>query len=211
MKNFHVLQRFIPGGASAMLEKLLDRHPVHIRITKSRQSKLGDFRPQPQEKFHTITINYDLNPFAFLITLIHEMAHLTTWNHYQNRVDPHGQEWKFEFKFLMDPFLKEKVFPEEIAFALKHYMSDPAASSCSSPALSKALRKFDRDQEASVSFLDELPHHALFRLRNQPKFLFKKGEKARTRFKCLELKTNREYWVTAHAEVEQVEEKKENL
>jgi SprT protein len=200
MKNFHVLQRFIPGGASEEIEKLLNAHPVNIRITKSRQSKLGDFRPQPHDKYHAITINYDLNPYAFLITLVHEIAHLTTWKDFQNKVDPHGMEWKFQFKFLMDPFFKLNVFPEEVAFALKSYMNNPAASSCSSPSLTKALKKHDKDAH-HYTFLDELPTHAIFKLKNQQQFVFKKGEKARTRFKCLEIKSNREYWVTAHAEV----------
>ncbi|MBI3233774.1 MAG: sprT domain-containing protein, partial [Bacteroidetes bacterium] len=64
----------------------------------------------------------------------------------------------------------------------------------------KAIRKYDKDGEKSI-FLDELPDKAIFQIKNQKQFIFQKGEKARTRYKCLEMKTKREYWVTAHAEV----------
>ena len=40
---------------------------------------------------HRISVNGNLNKYSFLITLIHELAHLLTFTQYKNRVDPHGR------------------------------------------------------------------------------------------------------------------------
>jgi hypothetical protein len=184
-----------------LIEGLAKQHPVNIRITKKRQSKLGDFRPLPESHFHAISINHDLNKYAFLLTLIHEFAHLVTWKIYKSKVSPHGAEWKYHFQQLMIPFMQRNIFPDDIQSALMKYMRDPAASSCSSPELMKTLGKYD--EEPSI-YLDDLPNNSLFKIKNQTTFLFKKGMKARKRYKCLEMRTKREYWVSGHAEVEEV-------
>ena len=57
---------------------------------------------------YQITINNDLNKYRFLITLIHEMAHLVTFKD-MPRSKPHGKEWKINFQRLMLPFLHPEI------------------------------------------------------------------------------------------------------
>jgi hypothetical protein len=66
----------------------------------------------------------------------------------------------------------------------------------------KALRLYDPPAEVKVYHLDELPHGSLFRLYGErTRFRFRKGAKNRTRFRCLEVGSGREYMVSGIAEV----------
>ncbi|MSQ79482.1 MAG: sprT domain-containing protein [Flavobacteriaceae bacterium] len=198
MKNFHVLEHFLPPGSVEMVESMLKCFPVNLRISKTRASKLGDFRPLPSQQFHIISINHDLNPFAFLITLVHEVAHRNTWNEHLDKVSPHGSEWKQHFRSLMIPYIEKGIFPQGVNMELGRYMQNPAASSCSSPGLTKALKVFDKGDSL---LLDDVPTGSIFIIKDNVKLMFKKGDKARSRYLCLEMRTNRKYWVSGLAEV----------
>ncbi|WP_332912412.1 SprT-like domain-containing protein [Algoriphagus boritolerans] len=84
--------------------------PFSFQVQKPRSSKLGDFRYRKDRKIQTITINSDLNPFQFLLTFIHEVAHLHTFEKFGNSLTPHGNEWKKEFQSLMSPLLTNSIF-----------------------------------------------------------------------------------------------------
>src|SRR5690606_4638092 len=85
------LQRYLPEGCTPYVMELLRSFPVRFRIVKPRKSKLGDFRVRSTDMLPEITVNGDLNPYSFLITTIHEFAHLKTWKEYQWKVAPHGR------------------------------------------------------------------------------------------------------------------------
>src|SRR5690606_13417989 len=102
------------------------------------------------------------NPYAFLITLMHELAHLITWVKYKDTVKPHGQEWKSEFKQTLGPFLRRNVFPEDVARAVQNYLANPAAATCRDIHLSKALARYDRNNHPDVKLLDDVPLHGRF-------------------------------------------------
>ncbi len=193
----HALIRYLPEQAVPALATLIMELHVHLRITKARSSKLGDYRAPHAGQGHRISVNHNLNQYAFMITLVHELAHLTTWNTHQHRVDPHGKEWKSEFQELMIPFLNQDIFPSDVLMALKAYMYNPAAASCSDPHLQKVLARYD---EHPVIHLEDIPDGALFSLPNG--MIFKKGEKRRTRYRCIEQKSGRAYLVSGVAEVE---------
>ncbi len=150
-----------------------------------------------------ITINHDLNKYSFLITLVHELAHLKAWQKHKNRVLPHGAEWKNEYKYLMSFFLHNAIFPIDINHALAKYMANPAAASCSDINLLRILRKYDKRDEGIIH-LEEAPDNCTFKLENGR--IFKKGEKRRTRFLCAEVGTKRIYTVSSLAEVMVLEE-----
>ena len=124
-----------------MVMDVIDRYPCHLKIVNKRSTKHGDFKRYVDGKVQ-ITINNDLNPYRFLLTLMHEFAHLVTFEEYK-RVKPHGLEWKNNFKLLMLPFLKPKIFPDELLSELASYLMNPKASSDGSVNLSLAFRKFD--------------------------------------------------------------------
>ncbi|MDZ7848645.1 MAG: hypothetical protein U5L96_18960 [Owenweeksia sp.] len=72
---------------------LLRSEPVMLKIVSPRKTKFGDYRfPQKRDPRHRISLNSNLNPFAFLITLIHEMAHLKAFKDYGHKIKAHGPE-----------------------------------------------------------------------------------------------------------------------
>jgi SprT protein len=196
------LAKYIPLPAVPLLAQWVIEFGAHLRITKARNSKLGDYRHPYAGEGHRITVNHNLNPYSFLITLVHEMAHLTTWNKYRNKVSPHGAEWKNEYKILMREVVRLKVFPQDIYDALVAYMQNPAASSCSDEDLLRTLRKYDTNKE--FEHLEELPDNSLFALDNG--MVMRKGPKSRKRYKCYEVNLRRYYMVSPLAEVKRLEE-----
>ena len=142
-------------------------------------------------------MNNNLNQYAFLVTTVHEFAHLLTWNDHKNKVKPHGAAWKSNFKRMMDPFLTEQIFPEDVQQAIALYLRNPAASSCSDLQLSRTLKKYD--QQSTGPRLEEIPLHTIFTIKDGRKF--KKGERIRTRFRCTCLDNGHVYLFNPLAEV----------
>ena len=85
-----------PPSVAEYCFQLWQDHPFDFIVSKTRDSKLGDYRFSPQ-KGHQITVNHNLNPYSFLVTYLHEVAHLLTYQTYKNKVLPHGNEWKKAF------------------------------------------------------------------------------------------------------------------
>ena len=197
-----VLERYIPAAAVGICSKWIVLYNIHVRITRSRTTKFGDYRPLKEINGHQITVNHDLNQYSFLITFVHEVAHLLAETQSRRRISPHGQEWKNEFSHLLDYFLGQNIFPADLVSALTSYMKNPAASSCSDHDLLRALRKYDRKESLNVQHLEDIPQHTLFKLHSsRTKLIFKKGNKIRTRFHCFEITTKREYFVNPLTEV----------
>jgi len=172
-----------------------------VRLSRPRRTKFGDFRPSLRKGSHAITINNDLNEWAFLITLLHEVAHSHNWDMFGRKVAPHGAEWKSLFSDLLDPLLEESALPSNLRVALIKYQSNPRASSCSDPSLYKTLRSFDTK---SSLMLSELTEGTLFKLSG--KGIFMKGIKRRTRFQCKNIENGREYYINGIATVELLHE-----
>lgn len=194
-----VLSRYLPEPAVEQIVEWIIEYGFHLKITRDRATKLGDFRPQPgKTRGHYISVNYNLNPYAFLITLVHEIAHLTNWNQFGSKVKPHGKEWKTHYSNHMRPFLRPDIFPPDMLEALTSYLNNPAASSCGDPELMKMLRLYDED--GPTLFLEEIPDGELFRLKSGR--TFRKGPLQRKNFRCEELDTRKVYLVHPLAEVE---------
>ena len=77
------LEEYIPAGSSQLVFEYLKHYKVHLTITRSRKTVLGDYRHAIGAKNHRISVNGTLNIYAFLITLIHELAHLIEASHNQ--------------------------------------------------------------------------------------------------------------------------------
>lgn len=197
-----ILKNYIPHKALSYTSEFLMHHKVELKITKKRSSKFGDYRTPFKGKSHIITINGDLNPYAFLITLLHEMAHLSCFVKHglKRNIKPHGKEWKDEFKYHMTPFIQLKLFPQEVLKAVFNYIQNPAASSCSDEHLIRSLKKYDH--KSDLIFLEELPENSLFSMGKDR--VFKKGPKQRKHFKCLCLNNKRIYLVSPLAEVKRI-------
>lgn len=196
-RNQSILYKYIPEKAVPIISEWIYTHDFKLRIKKSRQTKLGDYRPPVNDENHLITINYDMNKYAFLITLVHEIAHLTNWNKNKSRVKPHGDEWKQEYKLLMKHFMSYEIFPIDVIEALKRYMSNPAASSCSDINLLRVLKRYDT-RDGTV-LLEEVKEGSTFSY-NENRF-FIKGGQVRKRFQCREIKSKRMYLFNPLTEV----------
>lgn len=196
---FDILKKYIPSEAIDITIRYLKEYKIHLRITKNRNSKLGDFRPPVRSGVNKVSINFDLNEYAFLITLIHETAHVYVWENYGNKPKPHGREWKDAFRELMNPILDENIFPEDIDFALRRYLRNAKASSGSDVNLSRILGKYDN---STYIVLEDLPMNAVFRINNGK--TFRKLEKRRTRYMCICLDDQKNYTINPLVKVEQI-------
>ncbi|GAA5033155.1 metallopeptidase [Marivirga lumbricoides] len=185
------LQRFVPEHAVDLAFSLWKEHPFRFVVSKARATKLGDFRKKPSDDLAIITVNENLNPYAFLITYVHEVAHHRVYTVHKNSVLPHGNEWKLAFQKIMLPFQTSQIFPAEVLKALNSYMRNPKAASLSDIKLAQALQKQDNFAHPHEVSLMELEGDK-FKLENK---VFQKLENRRTRIKCVELKSGKNYLV----------------
>lgn len=197
MDKAHLLAQYMPAPAAPIIAKWIDYFQCEFKISKNRTTKLGDYRHPFKGNGHKISVNNDLNPYAFLVTTVHEFAHLLTWNDYKNKVKPHGTEWKTNFKRMMKPFFDIEVFPPDIRHTIINYLNNPAASSCTDLTLARALKMYDAPLASQK--VEELPIDAIFKIKDGRKF--KKGERMRKRYRCLCLDNGNTYLFNPLAEV----------
>lgn len=190
----------MPPGTAPIIVDWIIRTECQFRIAKRRKTKLGDYRAPYQGKGHRISVNQDLNPYAFLITTVHEFAHLKTWKEHRNLVRPHGKTWKKNFMLLMKPFLDRQVFPSDVNQALSQYLMNPAASSCTDLNLFRVLQNYDqKSKNTELTTVENLPDGAHFLFRNER--VFQKIHKLRKRYRCVEVSSQRIYLFSPVAEV----------
>ena len=195
MKQYkNILAKYLPENSVDQIINLFEENPCYLKIVNNRSTKHGDFRKMPDGAYQ-ITINYGLNPYRFLLTLVHEIAHLIVQKKY-GRVKPHGLEWKRTFQHLMLPFFNPEIYPKELMGILANYMKNPKASSDADVHLSLALKKYD--PKNNLDYVFELPLHSKFLHNNR---IFIKGNKRRTRIECKELGTDKKYLFHQNAEV----------
>ncbi len=191
----HLFQ-LIPGKSKKKVIKLLESEPVIIRVTKKRISKHGDFRKKANGDFF-ITINESTNPYRFLITLLHEIAHYIVFKKYSSISKPHGPEWKLAYRKILLPFLNKQIFPDQICRCLAHYMKNPKASTDRDLNLFMALRKYDKKE--NYSLILEIEKGQSFRIKGGRKFI--KLNKRRKLYECREVSSNRIYLFSPQIEV----------
>jgi len=184
------LSDFIPPETYHLVEPFLLHYKVHLTITRSRATVLGDYRNAVAGKAHRISVNGNLNAYAFLITLLHELAHLITFEQHGHRVASHGKEWKGQFAALLKHFLLNNVFPEDIKKQLTASLQSPAASSCADDGLMRVLRKYDNVKQDHF-LVEEIQQGACFQVKNGK--IYRREEKIRKRIKAVEIETGRVY------------------
>jgi|TARA_B100000768_G_C11266269_1_gene371234 hypothetical protein len=193
MNTFH---SFVPSESRVILQAWIDELAINLLISNPRKTKLGDFRVYKGRLY--ISVNNNLNPYSFLITLTHELAHAFVYIEHSNKVLPHGLQWKTTFKTMLFNFLH--LFPEDINKVLSLYLLNPKASTLSDVRLSKALRKYDKQKALIIADILEGDR---FIASNGKEF--KKGKKLRKRFSCTQKDTNRVYLFHPLAEVSKMQ------
>lgn len=197
---------YVPASAASYCRHLWQLYAFALKVVQPRQTRLGDFRVLPDRQLQ-ITINADLNPYAFLITYVHEVAHAAVWHSWvgkrtKQRPKPHGPVWQMAFQELMQPLLTDQIFPVAILSALRTYMKRPAATTHASPPLMQALRQANEPVSEQVvtdqPLLHDLPEGQTFCFRNK---LYVRGALRRTRVVCKEVSTGKLYAILAYASV----------
>jgi hypothetical protein len=192
------LKSYLPENSFEQVAYFLQHHKVHLTITRQRESVLGDYRNAVNGKNHRISVNGNLNKFSFLITLLHELAHLLAFENYGNRILAHGKEWKLVYSSLLKDFINKKIFPPDVESALKESVQNPAASSCAEEGLTRVLRRYD-EKKKDAYLLEEIPRGVYFKTKDGR--VFQKGEKLRKRFRCTEKDTGLTYLISPLYEV----------
>ncbi len=192
------LSRYVPSKSLDICVDWIVEHKIALRITKSRNSKYGDYRPPLDGSGHRISINHDLNKYAFLLTFAHEVAHLVAFTKHRFRVEPHGKEWKMEFRKIVLPLLRSDIFPKDLVMAIQGYMNNPAASSCSDMQLTRTLAKYDK-RDFRWKMLEDIALNTPFRIRSGREFI--KGELLQKNYCCTCLKSKHKYIINPLTEV----------
>ncbi len=193
------LSDYLPDGSFEEVANYLHQYKVHLTVTRERRTILGNYRNKLFYKNHLITVNGNLNKYSFLITLLHELAHLLANEKYGHKIQPHGQEWKREFSLILTQFISKKIFPDDIEKMLLQSIRNPAASSCTDENLMRVLRIYDRKKD-KIFLVEEIGKGNLFKTKDGK--IFRKGEKVRKRFKCVDTATGRLYLFSPVYEVE---------
>jgi len=190
-----VLKKYLPERAVIPCVELIKNNSVHLKIVNERVTRHGDYR--------RLANNSTLNKYRFLMTLIHEIAHLVAFEKYGRRILPHGIEWKKTFQYLMLPFIRPEIFPSKLLPLLAHHFKNPRASSDTDANLSIALKQFDVNLKENT-YVYQLPIGSVFRIYNGK--LFKKGNKRTKRYECVEIATGKVYLFQPNAEVELIKD-----
>ncbi|TAJ60874.1 MAG: hypothetical protein EPO58_04685 [Chitinophagaceae bacterium] len=193
------LADFLPEGTFDRVVHYIHHYKVHLTISKQRKSVLGDYRHSGWGSNHRISVNGNLNKYEFLITLLHELAHLLTYELHKNRVEPHGKEWKGNYSRLLVDFVQQKVFPADVEKALQKSINNPSATANGETELLLVLRKYNEVKREGVLHVIDVPENALFQTENGR--IFRKGSLRRKRFECVEVKTGNLYTFSAITEV----------
>ena len=190
----------VPVAALDYCYNLWQQHQFSFKVTTNRKTKLGDFRTDGKQLLQ-VTVNYNLHPCQFLITYLHEVAHVITWKQYGRKAQAHGQEWKRNFSQLLAPILNLNCFPEDVLQPLKAYATNPSATLSSAPSLCLALQKYSTGLSPEATPLLQLKAGDTFTFQN---IQYKHLGKRRTRILCEQLATGKKYLIPQIAAVEVV-------
>ncbi len=191
------LEDHLPQGCAAPITDWFGSRRVNFNITRSRRSKLGDFRGSIHPEIPAISVNHDLNPYSFLVTLLHEMAHADVFLSSKKRLQPHGIEWKSTYRKLATPFLSIQGLDSRFTTTFEQYLQNPSASSGADMSLALVLKSFD--QPSDLTLITDIPENTFFALPNGR--IFKKGVQLRKRFRCECLNNKRIYLFSPLAEI----------
>ena len=198
------LAGFLPDGTFDKVVAYVHHYKVHLTISKQRKSVLGDYRHAGWGGNHRISVNGNLNKYEFLITLLHELAHLLTYEQFKNKAEPHGKEWKGHYSKLLVDFVQQKTFPADIEKALQKSIINPAATANGETELLLVLRQYDGIKKEGHYHIIDIPEGSLFQTENGK--IFRKGARRRKRFECMEVKTGLQYSFSPVTEVRIVQQ-----
>ena len=195
----NTLIQHLPANSIEYCIDLSKQYNFELSLSFDRKSKFGHYKYWPQTKSHTISINRGLSQPLFLITFIHELAHLDVMLNYGRKVKPHGQEWKNTFRSLLAPVLSPSIFEPNLLSALAKHLKKPKASLSADPLLWSTLFPLETTNNLAVKDIEE-GSSFVFKKR-----IFKKIKTRRTRALCYESKTGNNYLIPLLASIDRVD------
>jgi len=161
----------LPEPVQTKINEYLDG--IKFTIVNPRKTALGMWRYRAGQ--HEITINSDLTSIQFMLTTVHEIAHVRVWELYKNTVKPHGQEWKDQYRQLMLPLL-QGYFDFTTENILKKHMLNP-------PASARCTEELKRLIEPGTKLLSDVCVGCSFKINDGREFV--KVRKRRVKWECL--------------------------
>lgn len=156
------LEKYLPQNTLLYLRKWFSDYSIHIKVTRNRNSKLGDYR-KLHDNSHEISINSTLAPQLFFFVLTHELAHLIAFEKFGRRIAPHGNEWKHTFKEML--LESADVYDEDLKPIITKFSRSPKANFMASPDLVKYFH-IDNQNDDEV-FIEKLSKGENFIYREQ--------------------------------------------
>lgn len=194
--KFEGLNAHIPPGGLPFISDWLEEVPIVIKIKNTRRTKLGDYKFDRQSNRHQISINKELDTYAFFFVLTHEIAHLKVNQKFGTKVKSHGNEWKIIFGNMLIQTLE--VYTEELKPFILNHARSPKASVGADKFLFQKLFLNEIHREKLVENIQE---NQKFRI---GKRIFQRGSKRKIRYLCKELKTGRLFLVNGQAIVDEI-------
>ena len=179
------LEKYLPENTLPFLKNWFGDFYIHIKITKGRNSKLGDYRKMP-DKSHQITVNSTLQPQLFFFVLTHELAHLIAFERYGYRISPHGAEWKNTFRMMLLESLS--VYEDDLKPIIFKFSKSPKANFMASPDLVRFFHISNSEDE--TDFLENFIIGENFKYKNQAYLI---NEKSKKNYICTHLNTGKKY------------------
>lgn len=198
-QKFAGLKPYLPKGSFRKVLPYFENYSIFLKITRERRTILGDYRhPNREYPIHRISVNGSLNPYSFLVTLLHELAHMLTYIQYGRKASPHGVEWQSQYREVFKPFLSKGIFPPELEAVIKSSLRQVKAATCSDPDLYRALKAYDY-RPRHIRYVEEIGVGGIFQIEDGRRF--KMIGKMRTRYKCQEISSKQLYYFNAMVEV----------
>ncbi len=189
-----ILEQFLPQSALPFLKGWFGNHNCHLKITRNRNSKLGDYRKLPDNS-HQITVNGTLEASLFFFVLTHELAHLLAFEKFGRRISPHGQEWKQTFREMLLESIE--VYQDDLKPIIKKFSKSPKANFMASPELVKYFHK----EEEGFCYIENLEIGEKFIFREET-YVIK--EKIKKRYLCKNLSNGKQYLFKSVSKVEKL-------
>ncbi len=194
--SISLLEKYLPENCLPYLKKWFGDYVIHIKITRGRNSKLGDYRKMA-DKSHQITINSTLQPQLFFFVLTHELAHLLAFENYGHQISAHGAEWKNTFRImLLESF---SVYEDDLKPIILNFSKSPKANFMSSPDLVRYFHIEDYEDESSYIEDLEIKDQFIYR-----KLLYILEEKRKKNYLCIQLDSGKKYIFKPLARVEKI-------